>query len=639
MHESYNIFINKSIAGLIIGLFLISALPAYGSISADPEYKKQTQVYSQINLPDAWNFTTGSPEVVVAVLDTGIDINHPDLKNNIWVNKYEVPDNGFDDDRNGYIDDVNGWNFVEKNNDVIGSEEGTFFGDDVISHGTVITGLIGAAGDNNLFGAGVNWRVRIMPVRTIDNYGSGSYDDIAKAIDYAAFNGADIISLSFVGYADDAGLYEALRRAYAKNILIVVAAGNNRADGTGFLEKNELYPVCYREYADENWLLGVTAVDKTDRLSAFANFGNCVDIAAPGENLYSTAMRTNGENGTGFIGPWSGTSFATPLVAGAAALLKSLQPDWTAKKLIATLLASADNIDKMNPKLLGLFGYGRLNIGAAVKMAIDEINLNGPFANVCYKSDNYIYCQSLSSNKSWQIAGFKNKIIILDSSDSELIAAMIKEGNNYVIKIIKKNGEIVSSWTLPQGIIFDLVKVASLKNEKQVYATGYDAKNDRTRIIASSIGGKQVSSWWVTGRVDSFTVDKNGNIFIAGIKNGKLTVEEFNALGNFIRKIEMGVATRVDDMSVERYVDSENDQLTIIYRRGLAAYRSMVYLESGSILRERLSDTGEKWSLISQDYDSDGLIDLMPYNGGGGVFKIISGKGKTLKNVQLPRLK
>ncbi|MCX6782084.1 MAG: S8 family peptidase [Candidatus Magasanikbacteria bacterium] len=642
MHKSYIISGKKSIVWLVAGLFLFLAVPAMASTSLDPEFARQAPVFKQINAAAAWNYTTGSPEIVVAVLDTGVDIGHPDLAKNIWTNEHEIPGNGIDDDGNGYIDDVHGWNFIDKNNNVDASTEATFFGIETISHGTVIAGLIGAIGDNNQFGAGVNWQVKIMPIRAIDNYGSGSYEDLAKAVDYAASNGADIISLSFVGSADEAILYEALRRAYTKNVLIVVAAGNEGLSVNGNIGENFLYPICYPDPEKENWILGVTAVDQSDKLSGFANYGGCVDISAPGENIFSTIKRTADNNNLGFTGPWKGTSFATPLVAGAAALVKSVQPDWGPKKLISTLLASVDNIDKANPNFLGRFGYGRLNVGAAVKIAIKEKLLTGPFANICYPAAGQIYCHSLYDNKSAPIVDLKTGLVTIDSSDRELIAALVKEKNNFTIKTIFKTGVINSGWALEQGINFNLVRVASVNGEKFVYVAGYDVKGKRTKIISFSIEGKRQISWWAAGRVDTFDVNDNGRIFIAGIKNGRLIVEDYDFLGNFQKKFDLGGATRADDISVGNFTDTDigsDEQIAVISRRGLDAYRLIVYPESGGYLTERLADTKEKWSILTADYNYDGATDLLLYNNGGGIFNIVSGKGNVLKSVQLPRLK
>ena len=283
----------------MVAVFLVMALLLYPSIFVqartpnDPKYSLQEPFYKQIGAPAAWDFTIGANNVVVAVIDTGVDINHGDLKNNIWKNKKEIPDNGLDDDENGFIDDIHGWNFVENNNDAgisvisVGDDSGA------VSHGTILAGLIGAAGDNNFLGTGLNWHIKIMPLRAIDSDGNGSLNVVVKAINYAVNNGASIINISFVGDVNSFNLQESLFNARKKGVLVVAAAGNNRNDGTGDddLSKHKKYPICVDFENSENWILGVTSVDKNDKLSDFTNYGACVDISVPGENIYSAKIR------------------------------------------------------------------------------------------------------------------------------------------------------------------------------------------------------------------------------------------------------------------------------------------------------------------------------------------------------------
>ena len=347
----------------------------------DPKYTLQKPFYSQIDAPAAWDYTVGTSSVVVAVIDVGVDILHEDLKENIWQNQKEIPDNSLDDDGNGFVDDVHGWNFVENNNDVGISVINEVDDSGAVTHGTVLAGLIGAVGDNNLLGTGLNWHIKIMPLRAINSSGGGSLGDVAQAINYAVNNGADIISISFVGDRETFNLQESLRLAHQRGVLVVAASGNNRNDGTGNdnLSKNKQFPICSVFAGLEDWVLGVTSVDQNDKLSDFTNFGACVDISAPGEYIYST-QRYAPQYGyfKNFNGPWFGSSFSTPLVAGAAALVKSVRPDWKAKEIILDLLATADDIDGLNPGYVGQIGYGRLNVGRAVARAVESKNIPPP---------------------------------------------------------------------------------------------------------------------------------------------------------------------------------------------------------------------------------------------------------------------
>ena len=367
----------------LVGVFLVIAVLMFPNVLVlakvpnDPKYSLQEAFFNQIGASQAWDFTTGTSGVVVAVIDVGADITNDDLKENIWENKKELSGNGIDDDSNGFIDDIHGWNFVENNNDVAISVIDKSDDSGAVSHGTIVVGLIGATGNNNFLGTGLNWRIKIMPLRAIGSDGNGSLNVIAKAINYAVDNGADIISTSFVGSANSFALQESLFNARKHGVLVVAAAGNNRNDGTGDDDssKHKKYPICTDFENSENWILGVTSVDQNDKLSEFANFGACVDISAPGEYIYSTqkhAPQYGGSYNQNFSGPWFGSSFSVPLVAGSAALIKSVRPDWGSKEIIANLLATADDIDSLNPGLVGQSGYGRLNVGRAISRAVES---------------------------------------------------------------------------------------------------------------------------------------------------------------------------------------------------------------------------------------------------------------------------
>ncbi len=378
----------KSIVRLLAVLFFGSSFLA-SSVSAkipnDPKFNLQEAYYNQIGAPLAWEHTVGSNNVVVAVIDTGVDIFNNDLANNIWKNPKEIGGNNIDDDNNGFIDDTRGWNFVENNNSV--NIPTILQSDDsgAVNHGTVLAGVIGEEGNNSLNGSGLNWSVKIMPLRALSSDGGGSLTNVAKAVNYAVNNSASIISLSFVGLNKDIDLTEALYNAYKRGILVVVAAGNSRNDTTGNenLTKVKQYPICLDAESSENWILGVGSVDREDRLSEFADYGSCIDISAPGEAIFSTQKYSppDGYN-KDFGGAWYGTSFSAPMVAGSAALIKSIQPNWGPKQITDVLLKTADDVDSLNPGFAGQMGYGRLNVGKAVLKAIEAKNTPPPPAVV-----------------------------------------------------------------------------------------------------------------------------------------------------------------------------------------------------------------------------------------------------------------
>ncbi len=335
----------------------------------DPEFANQWY-HQRIGSTAAWDFTQGG-DVVVAVLDTGVDWKHPDLAANIWTNTKEVPGNGFDDDQNGYIDDIRGWNFVENTNDPSPQLQSGWT-EAGLTHGTVIAGIIGAVGNNLSAIAGITWKVKIMPLRILDSQGIGNSSEAARAIDYAVRNGARVLNFSFVTDEHNIGLDEAITRAAKAGMLVVAAAGNNKATSGDNLDLTPMYPVC-SDGPGTNYVLGVTASDLNDKKADFANYGlNCVDISAPGENILSTQVYNPTLSSFASLtrGGWNGTSVASPMVAGAAALLLAANPGLSRETLMQALISTAEPIDAINQVYRGQLGSGRLNVDRAVRVAL-----------------------------------------------------------------------------------------------------------------------------------------------------------------------------------------------------------------------------------------------------------------------------
>ncbi|PIR66398.1 MAG: hypothetical protein COU51_03910 [Parcubacteria group bacterium CG10_big_fil_rev_8_21_14_0_10_36_14] len=332
----------------------------------------------KIGAPDAWIETQGSNDIVVAVIDSGVQMDHPDLKNNIWINPNEISGNGLDDDNNGYIDDVKGWDFIENDNEPEPKLE-NWHTEIAIHHGTAVAGLIAAEGNNAFAGAGVAWKAKIMVLRAFDELGESDTVIVQRAIEYAMKNGADIINMSFVGLGYSRDLEETIKKAYQQGILLVAAAGNESGNNHGTnLDNIKSYPVCFGENG-ENWVLGVAGVDKDDKRAEFSNYGkSCIDLSAPATDIYSSLFYSSKDSDFNkfFGGKLNGTSMSVPQVSGAAVLIKAIHPNYTNKEITEVLINSTDNIDGANPYFAGLLGSGRLNVAKTVGYEPISMELN-----------------------------------------------------------------------------------------------------------------------------------------------------------------------------------------------------------------------------------------------------------------------
>ena len=298
---------------------------------------------ADISALKAWLKTQGSEEIVVAVLDTGVDYSHTDLSGNIWFRPENIP--AYDDDELGLIDDKNGYNADANNGDPM----------DDNGHGTHCAGIIGAEGNNNEGIAGVNWKVEIMPLKFLGSGGFGSTKNAIEAINYAidrkkAGVNVRVINASWGSTIYSKALEDAIRAAGEQGILFVAAAGNNSTDN----DRKPHYPSNY----DLPNVISVAALDRNDQLASFSNFGvKTVHVAAPGKEIVSTWL--NGQYREA-----SGTSMATPQVAGIAALLISGNPDIDVEGLRRKLLSSVDKIDSLDGKVEN---SGRMNAEKALE--------------------------------------------------------------------------------------------------------------------------------------------------------------------------------------------------------------------------------------------------------------------------------
>lgn len=333
----------------------------------DPEFPDQ-YAHQLIQMEDAWDISTGSRDIAVAVLDTGVDVNHPDLRDNVWVNQDEIGGNGVDDDGNGYVDDVYGWNFGQDNNDI--TPETDYYGS-VANHGTLVSGVIAALGNNGQGVCGVNWQCSVMALRLSLDF---TTEEAAEGLDYAAANGARVINMSFggdvFGPEGDLVLKTAIDNAYDQGVLLVASAGNSDTSRAN-------YPAGFPN------VMAVASTNGEDTKTGHSTFGTWVDIAAPGTDIVTTDL------GGTYLAT-AGTSFSSPYVAAVAALVLSHRPDLTHVQVRAILENTTDEVyyGDVDPNL-GYIGTGRVNAYSALTAAEPQplSEIFSPMPNQAYVAD------------------------------------------------------------------------------------------------------------------------------------------------------------------------------------------------------------------------------------------------------------
>jgi len=517
---------------------------------------------------------TGSSRVIVGVIDQGIQVTHPDLIDNIWVNPFENPNDGIDNDGNGYIDDKYGWDFLNNDNSVF---------DGADPHGTHVAGTIGATGNNGLGVAGVNWDVSIIAAKFIGP-SSGTVADAVEALDYLTDlkirHGINLVATnnSWGGGGYSQALQDAILRSAKQDILFVAAAGNSSRN----TDTASFYPASYstlvatstESAANYDAVVSVAAIKNNGSLASFSNYGQySVDIAAPGEGILSTVP-----NNYGFS---SGTSMATPHVTGAIALLASQRSEFTsAASLRNTILQSAKPSSLLNSYV---HTGGFLDINQSL-LPRDAIQLNSPF---------YLLSQSpavtVSHGSANQDPNLVESITVEVSTSSQLQSKSIllteTSNNSGVFQ------GVFSFSTMPSqdsGAVFavvedqvavkyaplNLTSFATLSNTQEILVQGTPFSDS---IVATYTGDGNNPRWSVSVNgsiLFNNQVPQGSNLLIGGLDGNDTLIVQGTSLsdlieidGQFIKVNGWGILSSSMESVVVRSLEG-ND--SVLYRKGTA---------------------------------------------------------------------
>jgi len=380
------------------------------AVPNDPYYSNLWGM-DKINAPQAWDVEQGT-DILVAVIDTGVDYTHEDLIDNIWTNSGEIPNNGIDDDGNGYIDDIHGYDFYNNDGDPY----------DDHYHGTHVSGTIAAAGNNNIGVIGVNPYTKIVGIKFLSSSGDGYTSGAINSIDYSVAIGAKISSNSWGGGGYSTSLYNAIANAQSSGQIFLAAAGNNGLN-------NDVYPHYPSSYNLDN-IVSVASTTSSDGLSYFSNYGiTSVDLGAPGSDIYSTKPGNNYDY-------LSGTSMATPHVSGVIALMLSVNPTLSVSETKQILLDSTNPVSYLNGNTVS---GGLLDAHAAV------LSVGAPNDCTSPSSGNWIVTQDCTISVDATINGgnliVQNNSVLTIDNGSSLDVDLV----NYHINVESGSGILVKA--------------------------------------------------------------------------------------------------------------------------------------------------------------------------------------------------
>lgn len=507
------------------------------------------QTNADVNALQAWHSQTGS-DVVVAVVDSGLDFNHPEFASNVWTNPNEIANNGIDDDGNGYVDDVRGWDFVNNDNNPM----------DDNNHGTHVAGTIAAQGNNGIGVVGVNWNARIMPLKFMNNLGRGTVANAISAINYAVANGAVVSNHSWGGTGFSTALSNAIARANVAGHLVIAAAGNSG-------NNSDISPIFPGAFDLPN-IISVAATDQNDGLANFSNFGaNSVDLGAPGVAIVSTVRNGN-------YASFNGTSMATPHVVGAAALLLAQNPALEAPELKAAILNSVDPVNSLAGRSVT---GGRLNIAQALLQVAPTVNIDvSPIsAQIEIGQTQQFTASGGTTPYTWSVnnpvvASINNNSVLTalnagtvqvtamdangDSGASGNITITIPTisvtpGNQFIpqgqtLQLFASGGTPPYSWNVANSLVANISTGGLLSalagGVTQVTATDANGISGNTQITVTQLAASPTSATMAVGQTLQFSASGGSTPYSWSVNN--TAVASINAITGLLTATNLGTA-------------------------------------------------------------------------------------------------